>query len=464
MVQAQEVTGEKRSAIKASYVEDLPVNTPIQNFKRGSKNTKLEKGISTGIMCDSIDLFSMEQDIDSHVTKGAISPDDAELKRLEEAAIKAQAALGGYLARQAYLALKGIIRIQELIRGHLVRRQVVATLRCMQAIVRVRELARGQKARLSDSAYQVSNKYISGEPKQLTFITLRLEALDASVKAQSSGTQFDANPGTSAKGKGPECSRGPHDNRRSYWAEEVNVDVDIPWWLKNPSHVAAMYLEGDALDLFAWINNEYTLLYWEDLVKSLQENYGLAEFQNPDEHLYVRIHKPRTVYKATSLAMEFEKKVSSNHGHKGSQWSNLSRSNTTQIGSARDVPYQSVGNQFVSQTDPNFAQISPRPSPNCAWEIEKQNHIAKGLYFRCNGKFTPGHRCKTTSLTLMEANDNIEGDESREQMPSDIIDGNVGTNVHAEDFIPRLSRSAMEIHTLQPYVPTSYCAIPRINY
>jgi len=49
--------------------------------------------------------------------------------------------------------------------------------------------------------------------------------------------------------------------------------------------VAAMYLEGDALDLFAWINSERTLLNWEDLVKALQENYGPAEFKNPDEHL-----------------------------------------------------------------------------------------------------------------------------------------------------------------------------------
>lgn len=50
--------------------------------------------------------------------------------------------------------------------------------------------------------------------------------------------------------------------------------------------IAAMYLEGDALNLFAWINTERTLLYLEELTKVLQEHYGLAEFQNPDEHLY----------------------------------------------------------------------------------------------------------------------------------------------------------------------------------
>lgn len=46
-----------------------------------------------------------------------------------------------------------------------------------------------------------------------------------------------------------------------------------------------MYLGGDALDLFAWINSERTIYYWDELVKVMQENYGPTEFQNPDEHL-----------------------------------------------------------------------------------------------------------------------------------------------------------------------------------
>ena len=117
--------------------------------------------------------------------------------------------------------------------------------------------------------------------------------------------------------------------------------------------VASMYLEGDALDLFAWINSERTIYYWNELVKVMQENYGPAEFQNLDENLCsiqqnesifeyrqefakwaarvrtwpihcllglflsrlkedlrvdIRIHKPRLVYKAMSLALEYEGK------------------------------------------------------------------------------------------------------------------------------------------------------------
>jgi len=56
-----------------------------------------------------------------------------------------------------------------------------------------------------------------------------LEALDAVLKAQSSGTQLDANQGTSAKGKGPERNIGTRHTRRFSWVEDVDVDVDMPW-------------------------------------------------------------------------------------------------------------------------------------------------------------------------------------------------------------------------------------------
>ena len=132
----------------------------------------------------------------------------------------------------------------------------------------------------------------------------------AALKAQSSYShQLKAGNKDRDKGKEP------------YYEDK---DVDMPWWMKNPSRrphtkmefpkfqggdlrgwilkvekyfwyyqtpdelkvdIAAMYLEGDALDLFSWINSERTLVYRDELVKALQEHYGLAKFQNSDEHL-----------------------------------------------------------------------------------------------------------------------------------------------------------------------------------
>uniref|UniRef100_A0A251VSB0 Putative IQ motif, EF-hand binding site n=1 Tax=Helianthus annuus TaxID=4232 RepID=A0A251VSB0_HELAN len=44
----------------------------------------------------------------------------------------------------------GIIRLQALVRGHLVSRQAVVTLRCMRAIIEFQALTRGRMVRLTN--------------------------------------------------------------------------------------------------------------------------------------------------------------------------------------------------------------------------------------------------------------------------------------------------------------------------
>ncbi|KAK9145796.1 hypothetical protein Sjap_005699 [Stephania japonica] len=65
------------------------------------------------------------------------------------AAIVVQTAFRGYLARRALRALKGLVKLQALVRGHNVRKQANMTLRCMQALVRVQSRVRDQRMRLS---------------------------------------------------------------------------------------------------------------------------------------------------------------------------------------------------------------------------------------------------------------------------------------------------------------------------
>ncbi|KAL5202930.1 hypothetical protein ABZP36_013882 [Zizania latifolia] len=76
-------------------------------------------------------------------------PREFRVIRKEWAAVRIQAVFLAFLARRALQALRGIVRLQALMRARLVRRQLAVTLKCMNALLRVQECARERRARCS---------------------------------------------------------------------------------------------------------------------------------------------------------------------------------------------------------------------------------------------------------------------------------------------------------------------------
>ncbi|BAF12050.1 protein IQ-DOMAIN 3 isoform X1 [Oryza sativa Japonica Group] len=77
----------------------------------------------------------------------------------EHAALMIQSVYRGYLARRALRALKGLVRLQALIRGQAVRRQTAATLRGLESLMKIqaRQRARASSAAAAGGDHNAAN-------------------------------------------------------------------------------------------------------------------------------------------------------------------------------------------------------------------------------------------------------------------------------------------------------------------
>ncbi|TKY55112.1 IQ-DOMAIN 31 [Spatholobus suberectus] len=149
----EKLVNQKEEVVVTSKVPEtgLALESTSNTIARPEEGLELENREAENVL-----LGNQEIDIVGSINQDAAL--DPEKMRQEVAATKAQAAFRGYLARRAFRALKGIIRLQALIRGHLVRRQAVATLCSMYGIVKFQALVCGGRVRQSNVRSEIHEK------------------------------------------------------------------------------------------------------------------------------------------------------------------------------------------------------------------------------------------------------------------------------------------------------------------
>ncbi|KAD5318401.1 hypothetical protein E3N88_18347 [Mikania micrantha] len=215
--------------------------------------------------------------------------------------------------------------------------------------------------------------------------------------------------------------------------------------------VGSMHLEGDALDLFSWLSTDQEIEFCIKQTGSVQayrQEFAerLARVTNWPDHCLlgvflnglkeelkadVRLHKPRTVYKAMSVALEYESKICNTKPSRffaGNQpfKANFGDSKPTSQGSSQPVTTK---------------------APLRISDSEKQARYLKGECFRCGDKYGPCHRYKTGTLKLLEIEEAnfpnvVEGEE--------VITEVAGISLHA--ILGKAHPTTMKIHGLLQYV------------
>nr|XP_043606243.1 protein IQ-DOMAIN 31-like [Erigeron canadensis] len=190
---SKDATVDKKTRVTAKapskHFDDnaMVISSPVPPVMHDSgERTELKKTSSANLTSDIVEIVT------SPVGLNTVNED--ELRRLEQAAITTQAAFRGYMARRAFCALKGIIKLQAQVRGRLVRRQAVATLSCMRVIVEFQAIARGRRVRLSGDSCHVLQKNTQREHKHADLLKTSLQSEKLSTNAF--GTKLVASSGT----------------------------------------------------------------------------------------------------------------------------------------------------------------------------------------------------------------------------------------------------------------------------
>ncbi|KAG4193674.1 hypothetical protein ERO13_A06G005600v2 [Gossypium hirsutum] len=178
-------TGLEESPEAASYVQQSDVSVaPEKTSTVQYTEEKLQPVAPKDYVEEKSQLSTQE---DSKVSEPVVAAtneakDDANMD--ESDVVVVQTAIRGFLARKELGKLKNLVKLQAALRGHLVRRHAVGTLRCIQAIVKMQMLVRAHHARLSQECSYSEKNAASTSIEKLLSNRFARQLLDSTPKTK----------------------------------------------------------------------------------------------------------------------------------------------------------------------------------------------------------------------------------------------------------------------------------------
>ncbi|KAJ0094454.1 hypothetical protein Patl1_15837 [Pistacia atlantica] len=250
-------TQESHSISSKVPVSDTLVAPPLispPTIETGSRiGVDSKQGVAAELPNEGANVLLAKEDGSIQKVIDLGSEKDPDRIRHNQAATKAQSAFRGYRARRAFRTLKGIIRLQALIRGHLVRRQAVATFHCIQSIVKFQALARGQKVRRSDIGIEVQKICSQG-------VVLVADCSNSSGISTSTLVR--------------KLSKNAIIQEKDYAIWVAGWDISC-FWLHHPSAMPlrVTYNPGEPNSAWQWLERWTKVLFWQpcqQLKKNIQ--------------------------------------------------------------------------------------------------------------------------------------------------------------------------------------------------